>query len=191
MPGWRTRVGDIWIPRQVFFLHIGNPCLQHQIPLLYLILSILSLNMADHNSFLLGLLVLVLAHLTAAESSDDEDGSSPYIDEIKCYGLPYGAWGFASHLITFYTITMQCKKRRPLLPPGGELGSGGAWNLSLVIMKLLMTIIPCIYTMVHCNHDWYVLSDPPGSSNPLGGVGFGTDGAIEIHLQTIPSPFQG
>ncbi|TEB25446.1 hypothetical protein FA13DRAFT_1765771 [Coprinellus micaceus] len=37
-------------------------------------------------------------------------------EEIKCYNLPYGALGFASHVLTYYTILCLWFGRKPLWP---------------------------------------------------------------------------
>lgn len=83
------------------------------------------LNMIYYNGFLLNFLFLVTTHFIAANSSDNEDDNNPYIEDLQCYSLSYGAWGLAFRLITFHTITMQCFQRQPLLPPRGDLTHTG------------------------------------------------------------------
>ena len=36
--------------------------------------------------------------------------------EITCYTLPYGGLGFASHILTYYTLFMLFSGRQPLRP---------------------------------------------------------------------------
>ena len=80
---------------------------------------------------------------------------SSYNDEIKCYALPYGGFGFASHILTYYAMAMICIGRRPLAP-WTRLRGPRKWNMSLAIIKLIFTIIPSVVTMVRCSHSWYV-----------------------------------
>lgn len=88
-------------------------------------------------------------------SSVSNDFESPYNDEIKCYALPYGGFGFASHILTYYAMAMICCGRRPLAP-WTRLRGPRKWNMSLAIIKLIFTIIPSVVTMVRCSHSWYV-----------------------------------
>lgn len=86
--------------------------------------------------------------LTAGKSSSVSNAfESPYNNKIKCYALPYGGFGFASHILTYYAMTMICCGRRPLAP-WTRLRGPRKWNLSLAIIKLIFTIIPSVVTMV-------------------------------------------
>jgi len=68
--------------------------------------------------------------------------------EIKCYALPYGALGFVSHLLTYYTITCVCCGIRPY-QPWKEL-QYSRFNLVLAILGLLGGVPLSIFTMVRC-----------------------------------------
>lgn len=60
-------------------------------------------------SHFLYLSLLILIHSPSATA--DESGTSnesPYTEELKCYGLPYGGAGFASHILTYYATIMLC-----------------------------------------------------------------------------------
>ncbi|KAJ5546601.1 hypothetical protein N7494_004186 [Penicillium frequentans] len=102
------------------------------------------------------LIFIVLAFHACIVSADDIDTSNSaegaYDEEIKCYNLPYGGFGFFSHVLTYYTMTLLCMGRRPL-PPWSEL-EATEWNITLAIAKLICTSVPCIYTMVKCSHSW-------------------------------------
>jgi hypothetical protein len=99
------------------------------------------------------LILLYSQHALAAKRSGSAAFDSPYNDEIKCYALPYGGFGFASHILTYYAMTVICFGRRPLAP-WSRLHGPRKWNMSLAIIKLIFTIIPSIVTMVRCSHSW-------------------------------------
>lgn len=90
--------------------------------------------------------------VTAEDIGTSKSNESPYDEEIKCYNLPYGTFGFISHVLTYYTMTMLCLEKRPLAP-WSDLKAEN-WNRILAIAKLISTSIPSIYTMVRCSHSW-------------------------------------
>jgi len=77
---------------------------------------------------------------------------SDFAEEIKCYGLPYGAMGFISHLLTYYVIFCLWAERRPLWP-FKRLGSGLS-NIILPVLGLLFGVPLAIFTMVRCRGVW-------------------------------------
>ncbi len=94
--------------------------------------------------------------LTASKRSSVSNAfESPYNDEIKCYALPYGGFGFASHILTYYAMTMIYCGRRPLAP-WTRLRGPRARNICLAITKMIFTIIPSVVTMARCSHSWCV-----------------------------------
>ncbi|TGO42901.1 hypothetical protein BHYA_0004g00270 [Botrytis hyacinthi] len=83
----------------------------------------------------------------------DNTQSNAFSAEASCYSLPYGGWGFFSHVLTYYTIIVMCFYKRPATP-WVESTPGSTWNIAIAIVKLLFTLIPAIKTMVTCNHAW-------------------------------------
>jgi len=76
-------------------------------------------------------------------------------EELKCYGLPYGALGFASHVLMLYTLMCLLHLRRSYWPfsrisPGWFSG----WNVLLSIVTLSGTTTLTIITMVRCKDHW-------------------------------------
>ncbi len=59
------------------------------------------------------------------------------------YALPYGGISFASHLITYYTMTMLYLGRKPLLP--WKRVEHKKWSLGLSLVSLITTtVLACI-----------------------------------------------
>lgn len=58
------------------------------------------------------LLFIVLTFYACIVTANDNDSSysdeGPYDEEIKCYNLPYGGFGFLSHVLTYYTMALLC-----------------------------------------------------------------------------------
>jgi len=72
-------------------------------------------------------------------------------DEIKCYSLPYGGIGFASHLITYYTIMALSRGRSPFTWKKNK-----CWKLDFTLgaIRLISTTSLAIPTIVRCRHRW-------------------------------------
>ena len=72
-------------------------------------------------------------------------------DEIKCYALPFGAIGFVSHLLTYYTIVMLGIGKSPW-----RWRENRHWKLDFVlsVTGLLWTLAASILTMVRCRQKW-------------------------------------
>ncbi|OJJ42330.1 hypothetical protein ASPZODRAFT_147421 [Penicilliopsis zonata CBS 506.65] len=91
---------------------------------------------------------------STATSSSSQNATSLFREEAKCYSLPYGTLGFVSHLLTYYSSNMIMDKHRPLMP-GTEMRDGhSTWNTTLGLLKLVLTHISSIVTMVRCSHAW-------------------------------------
>lgn len=95
---------------------------------------------------------------TAASPSTCPPGGICDSREFQCYGLPYGGLGFASHILTLYTIIALAHNRRPLLPfkPLKQSRRWLTWNSGTVLLSLIGTAITTSVTIVHCNqkHEW-------------------------------------
>lgn len=94
-------------------------------------------------------------------STDSTNQTKVYAEETHCYALPYGGTGFATHILTFYTIIILWYVRRPLVPwrTLGEFEDGKAslrtFRPQAGFVKILFTKIPAIVTMTKCRHAWY------------------------------------
>jgi hypothetical protein len=113
-------------------------------------------------SAFLGLLIVLLHPLpTSATSLANWLHNPPYphgtlIQEIQCYSLPYGGIGFASHIITYYTIAMLALQRRPYAPWLHNKRS--RLDLLLAIVGLIVTIIISAFTMIRCRSRWQFIA---------------------------------
>lgn len=75
--------------------------------------------------------------------------------EIACYSLPYGGLGFASHLLTYYTIICLGFGRKPLWP--FKRVKNGKYGLALAVIGLVGGFILSTITMVRCRNHWQLL----------------------------------
>ena len=76
-------------------------------------------------------------------------------EEIKCYSLPYGALGFVSHVLTYYTIACLWYGRKPLWPFSRVTFS--RFDLALGGFGLLISTLLTIVTIVRCKDTWELL----------------------------------
>jgi hypothetical protein len=76
-------------------------------------------------------------------------------EEIKCYSLPYGALGFVSHVLTYYTIACLWYGRKPLWPFSRITFS--SFDLALGGFGLLISTLLTIVTIVRCKDTWELL----------------------------------
>jgi hypothetical protein len=87
-------------------------------------------------------------------------GSTPE-EEFKCYGLPIGALGFISDLLTAYTTWCLFYLRRPWWPFSEKsqhpLGFLGMMDLISGLIMLVGTVCLTIITMVRCQNHWQYL----------------------------------
>ena len=78
---------------------------------------------------------------------------NPLVKEIQCYSLPYGGIGFASHVLTYYTIAMLLAlSRRPYLPWLRTIHSKS--DIVLTAISIIITITASAITMKRCQHRW-------------------------------------
>ncbi|KAF2101674.1 hypothetical protein NA57DRAFT_73115 [Rhizodiscina lignyota] len=73
-------------------------------------------------------------------------------DELQCYSLPYGGIGFASHVITYYTVIMLGVGRKPL-PPFSKL-EHNYWDFFLALASVVITVPLAAFTIVRCLGRW-------------------------------------
>jgi hypothetical protein len=108
-------------------------------------------------TFLSLVVALLQPQRTSATSLADWLHNPPYqhgtlVQEIQCYSLPYGGIGFASHIITYYTIAMLALQRHPYAP--WRRNKHSYFDLLLAIVGLIVTIIISALTMVRCRSRW-------------------------------------
>ncbi|KAK0745747.1 hypothetical protein B0T18DRAFT_302354, partial [Schizothecium vesticola] len=71
-------------------------------------------------------------------------------EQIRCYALPFGAIGFASHILTYLTVLCLALGRSPWRP-WREL-EGRKLNLAFGILGLTITVPLTILVMVRCRN---------------------------------------
>lgn len=77
-------------------------------------------------------------------------------EEIECYSLPYGALGFASHVLTYYTILCLWFGRKPLWPLSRVDFSW--FDLALGCIHISVSTILSIVAIVRCKDSWELLA---------------------------------
>ncbi|KAN0069190.1 hypothetical protein V8E54_012819 [Elaphomyces granulatus] len=80
------------------------------------------------------------------------DQQAKAIEEIACYGLPYGGIGFASHILTYYTIITHLCGRQPLTWKPLKYGK---FNLLLGVTQLIATVVITSITIHRCQEEWF------------------------------------
>lgn len=80
-----------------------------------------------------------------------ESNSSTLKEDIKCYALPFGAFGFISHLMTYWTIALNA---HGLSPWRFKKLKHKKRNKLLAVGQLLWTVAMAIYTMANCHRRW-------------------------------------
>jgi hypothetical protein len=73
-------------------------------------------------------------------------------DEIKCYGLPYGAIGNLSHVLTYWTLGCLFFYRTPWWP--WRALRAGQIDLFLGIVQLLVSVGVASLTIARCRNRW-------------------------------------
>ncbi len=73
-------------------------------------------------------------------------------DELQCYSLPYGGIGFASHVLTYYTVICLGIGVKPL-NPWSRL-KYDHWDFFVAIASLLICVPLAAFTIVRCLGRW-------------------------------------
>lgn len=91
-------------------------------------------------------------------SLDDIIPSKPtdFHSEVACYSLPYGGLGFASHVLTYYTLVCLWFGKSPLWPFRGV--SFSKLDLWLGSISIVITTGMTILTMIRCKSSWQLLT---------------------------------
>ncbi|PPQ66434.1 hypothetical protein CVT24_007200 [Panaeolus cyanescens] len=75
--------------------------------------------------------------------------------EFTCYNLPFGALGFISHVLTYYTLVCLWYGRKPLWP--FKKVDNTKLDLILGGIGVSVCIIMSIFTMINCKNTWQLL----------------------------------
>jgi hypothetical protein len=73
-------------------------------------------------------------------------------EEIQCYGIPYGGIGFASHILTYYTLICLYNGRRPLWP--WKRMKHSEWDMFLAVVQFFFSIGLATFTIIRCRNRW-------------------------------------
>jgi len=76
------------------------------------------------------------------------------VEEIKCYGLPYGLVGFISHLLTVYTVINIMRGYEPFRPWNRTTGS--TIGLTLSVLSFASSAI-ALRTVIECRSHWQLV----------------------------------
>ncbi|KAN0089717.1 hypothetical protein V8E51_019977 [Hyaloscypha variabilis] len=83
---------------------------------------------------------------------DNPSKNGTLAQELQCYGLPYGGIGFASHILTYYTIIMLSHQRSPWWP---WKRSHHKWvDIFLSLLGLILTVGLTVLTILRCRNRW-------------------------------------
>jgi len=100
--------------------------------------------------------VFQTTHVVALPSFlDPQRGSTPQ-EEMQCYNLPYGALGFISHLITYYTLVCLWRRVRPMWPT--KKMNSWKWDVFVGIWAFIIPVMIAIFTIVRCRNRWEFLT---------------------------------
>jgi hypothetical protein len=80
-----------------------------------------------------------------------EGGNGLLQDGIKCYGLPYGGFGFLSHILTYWTLFCLGISRSPWR--FARLDKY-AMDLTLALISVTLTVMFSVLAMVKCRNEW-------------------------------------
>jgi hypothetical protein len=81
------------------------------------------------------------------------DQQAKAVEEIACYGLPYGGIGFTSHILTYYTIATHLCGRKPLKP--WKSLKYRKFSPLLGVIQLIMTVVTASISIHRCQKQWF------------------------------------
>src|SRR5271170_7335137 len=84
----------------------------------------------------------------------DLEKGSTVVGEMQCYSLPYGGLGFASHIITYYTLICLWNRRRPRMPWKTLSSSSWKFNIFLGVVELIVSVGIAAFTIIRCRNRW-------------------------------------
>lgn len=76
-------------------------------------------------------------------------GNTP-AQEVQCYSIPYGGIGFASHILTYYTLACLWYGRKPLWPtsPLEHIFLDSLW----AVLTLILAVGLAVFTIIRCRN---------------------------------------
>jgi len=77
------------------------------------------------------------------------------LHELQCYNLPFGALGFTSHVLTYYTIVCLWFGRKPLWPFSNICYT--KFDVLLGSLGIVICVAMSAITMVRCRNTWQLL----------------------------------
>ena len=78
------------------------------------------------------------------------------VEEIQCYSLPFGAIGFISHLLTYYTIIILSLQRYPWCPFLRNTHS--RFDIILALLGIILSVIISSLAIVRCRGRWQFIA---------------------------------
>jgi hypothetical protein len=81
-----------------------------------------------------------------------QPGTGSVYDEVQCYGLPYGGFGFLSHALSYYTAGCLIYGRKPLAP-WSEL-KHSILDVILCSLSMVTTVTTSAFTIDSCRNSW-------------------------------------
>ena len=79
------------------------------------------------------------------------------LEALQCYNLPFGALGFTSHVLTYYTIVCLWHDRSPLWPLHDITSSSRKLDFVLSFFGFVVCIATSAITMKNCKSTWQLL----------------------------------
>lgn len=79
------------------------------------------------------------------------------LDVLQCYNLPFGALGFISHVLTYYTIVCLWYDRSPIWPFPSHRLTLGPLDFVLSFVGLAACIATAAITINNCKNTWQLL----------------------------------
>jgi hypothetical protein len=98
-------------------------------------------------------ILLLLSHCEYVEGLpsflNPVKGNTP-AQEVQCYSIPYGGIGFASHILTYYTLVCLWYGRKPLWPmsPLNHVWLDFIW----AVLTLFIAVGLAVFTIIRCRN---------------------------------------
>ena len=98
---------------------------------------------------------LLLSHFTPVASLpsilDPIRGTTP-AEEIQCYSIPYGGIGFASHILTYWTLAWLWAGKKPLWPVHDlkHFWIDALWAATTFAISVALAV----FTIIRCRNRW-------------------------------------
>ncbi|KAK4222636.1 hypothetical protein QBC38DRAFT_489373 [Podospora fimiseda] len=83
---------------------------------------------------------------------DPYENGGTVSEQIQCYALPYGAIGFSSHILTYFTAFMLSRGKNPFL--FWKDLNHRRFNLAIALIGFAITMVMTALTMARCRRTW-------------------------------------